>query len=203
MRRAMMASAASAGILLATGGMLSFGQDDGHGDGHGHHNGGWDLSGTFHDAGGDSLGKVRIDTDDDETRVSVRVSDLEPGFHAFHVHGIGKCEPESANPSDPKQVGDFLSAGGHLGAGQADHGEHIGDLPSLFVGEDGRATLTFETDAFDKDDLLDDDGSAVMIHAGRDNFANIPERYAPDGPDAMTRATGDAGGRVACAVVKD
>jgi Cu-Zn family superoxide dismutase len=198
-----MASAASAGILLSTGGMLSFGQDDGRGDGHGHRHGGWDLSGTFHDADGDSLGRVRIDTDDDESRVSVRVSDLEPGFHAFHVHAIGKCEPDSANPADPKQVGDFLSAGGHLGAGEADHGEHIGDLPSLFVGEDGQARLTLETDAFDEDDLLDDDGSAVMIHAGRDNFAHIPERYAPDGPDATTRATGDAGGRVACAVVDD
>jgi len=206
MRRTLLATAASAGILLATGGMLSWGQDDddrGHDHGHGNHHDGWSLSGTFHDPDGDEVGRVRIGADGDDTRVSVRVSDLEPGFHAFHVHAIGKCEPDSENPSDPKQVGDFLSAGGHLGAGQADHGEHVGDLPSLFVDGDGRASLAFWTDAFDTDDLLDDDGSAVMIHAGRDNFANIPTRYAPDGPDAMTRATGDAGGRVACAAVED
>lgn len=202
MRSAVMASAATAGILL-TGGMLSWGQGDDGGEKHGHHHGGWDLSGTFHDADGDSVGRVRIDTGGDDTRVLVRVRGLEPGFHAFHVHATGECEPDSENPSDPTQVGDFLSAGGHLGAGQADHGEHAGDLPSLLVGEDGRATLAFETDALGEEDLLDDDGSAVMIHAGRDNFANIPERYAPDGPDATTRATGDAGGRVACAVVDD
>jgi superoxide dismutase, Cu-Zn family len=88
---------------------------------------------------------------------------------------------------------------------------HVGDLPSLFVDDDGRASMAFWTDVrhggparpFDTEDLLDKDGSAVMVHAGRDNFANIPTRYAPGGPDAMTRATGDAGGRVACAVVAD
>ena len=53
---------------------------------------------------------------------------------------------------------------------------------------------------------LDADGSAVMVHALPDNFANIPpERYqqvngAP-GPDEMTMATGDAGKRVACGVI--
>jgi superoxide dismutase, Cu-Zn family len=205
MRRTVLATAASAGILLATGGMLSWGHDDdrGHGHGRGHHHDGWTLSGTFENPDGAEIGWVRIGEDGDNTRVSVRVSDLEPGFHAFHVHAIGECDPDSENPSDAKQVGDFLSAGGHLGAGQADHGMHVGDLPSLFVDDDGRATLAFWTDAFDTDDLLDKDGSAVMIHAGRDNFANIPTRYAPDGPDAMTRATGDAGGRVACAVVDD
>jgi Cu-Zn family superoxide dismutase len=41
-----------------------------------------------------------------------------------------------------------------------------------------------------------------MVHAGPDNFANIPERYAPAGPDEMTRSTGDSGGRIACGVVK-
>jgi Cu-Zn family superoxide dismutase len=37
-----------------------------------------------------------------------------------------------------------------------------------------------------------------MVHAGADNFANIPERYAPGGPDEDTLETGDSGGRVAC-----
>jgi len=47
----------------------------------------------------------------------------------------------------------------------------------------------------------------VIVHGGRDNFANIPARYratgAPaSGPDATTNATGDAGGRVGCGVVQ-
>ena len=57
------------------------------------------------------------------------------------------------------------------------------------------------TDAFEMDAVLDADGSAVMVHAGPDNFGNIPTRYAPAGPDADTQATGDSGGRAACGVV--
>ena len=50
-------------------------------------------------------------------------------------------------------------------------------------------------------DLFDADGSAVIVHAGPDNYANIPTRYTGPVPDATTLATGDAGGRVACGVV--
>jgi Cu-Zn family superoxide dismutase len=51
-------------------------------------------------------------------------------------------------------------------------------------------------------DLFDLDGSAIIVHANPDNYANIPkDRYDPD-PDATTLATGDAGGRVACGVIK-
>jgi Cu-Zn family superoxide dismutase len=44
-----------------------------------------------------------------------------------------------------------------------------------------------------------------MVHANRDNYANIPDRYhshATDtfGPDPDTLATGDAGARAACGV---
>jgi Cu-Zn family superoxide dismutase len=99
-------------------------------------------------------------------------------------------------------TGDFLSAGGHLGAGAADHGEHAGDLPVLYVDRSGAGSLTTVTDALTRSDLTDDDGSAVMVHAGRDNYANVPERYAPGGPDEMTRNTGDAGGRIACGPVE-
>ena len=56
-------------------------------------------------------------------------------------------------------------------------------------------------------ELLDADGSAVVLHAGRDNFANIPAAYSSGeppvaGPNAATLGTGDAGGRFACGVVQ-
>lgn len=62
------------------------------------------------------------------------------------------------------------------------------------------------TDAFTLDDLLTGEKTAIIIHAGADNFANIPsDRYTQangtPGPDQTTMTTGDAGKRVACGVI--
>jgi len=151
---------------------------------------------------GTQIGTVTFAVDGTVVRVSADVEGLPPGFKGFHIHAIGKCEPNSANPTDPSKVGDFLSAGGHLGASAAAHPGHQGDLSSLQVRADGSAELVTTTDAFDMDAVLDADGSAVMVHAGPDNFGNIPTRYAAAGPDADTQATGDSGGRAACGVVE-
>jgi Cu-Zn family superoxide dismutase len=84
-------------------------------------------------------------------------------------------------------------------------------MPSLLVNVDGTAEARFETDRFVPAQLLDADGSAVIVHAGADNFANVPTRYhshVPDassttyGPDATTLGNGDAGARTACGLVR-
>ena len=51
-----------------------------------------------------------------------------------------------------------------------------------------------------REQLADGDGTALVVHAGPDNYANIPTRYASAGLDDETKKAGDAGGRVACAV---
>ncbi len=150
---------------------------------------------------GEDLGTVTLEFGDDGTTVDVQASGLEPGPHGFHVHKSGTCEPDSPDPTDPAKTGDFLSAGGHLAEEGQVHGDHDGDLPSLIAGQEGAATLITTIDSLTMDNVLDEDGSAVMIHAMPDNFGNVPERYAPDGTDEMTDKTGDAGGRVACAEV--
>ena len=94
----------------------------------------------------------------------------------------------------------FTSAGGHFAAPNTTHGAHAGDLPPLLVNADGTASAAFETDRFTLAQLRDADGSALIVHAGADNFANIPPRYGT--PDADTLATGDAGARAACGVIK-
>jgi Cu-Zn family superoxide dismutase len=161
-----------------------------------------ELTARLVDPEGGEVGVATLTEVEGGTQVEVRVTGLSPGFHGFHVHAVGVCEPDSQNPTDPSMTGDFLSAGGHLGAGEADHGEHAGDLPLLFVTEAGTGALTVVTDTLTLDQVTDEDGSAVMVHADRDNYANVPKRYAPGGPDQMTRYTGDAGGRIACGPVE-
>ena len=130
---------------------------------------------------------------------------LSPGFHGLHIHSVGLCEANSVAPKGGA-VGDFNSAGGHLQVpGHTGH-PASGDLTSLEVRSDGSAKLLTTTDAFTKADLTGPEGAALMIHAGADNFANIPaERYqqvnGTPGPDETTMNTGDAGKRVACGVI--
>lgn len=147
---------------------------------------------------GEDAGTVTFTTTQAGTEINVDAKGLEPGFHGFHVHDKGKCE------------GDFKSAGGHLSGPDHSHGSdhsggyhpHAGDLPSLLVAKNGTAKLTVTTDALTPELLLGTDGASLIVHEGRDNFANIPERYAPEGPDQDTLKTGDAGARFACGVIE-
>jgi superoxide dismutase, Cu-Zn family len=161
-----------------------------HGDRADRHHRGF-ATAQLRTADGQRVGRAWFKQHGREGAVTVfaHVRDLPPGFHGFHVHTTGACEPP-----------DFMSAGGHLNPTGASHGDHAGDLPSLLVNEDGSGLLVATTDRFSLADLRDEDGSAVMVHALADNFANIPERYG--GPDAETLATGDSGSRLACGVVR-
>lgn len=151
------------------------------------------------DGNGKKLGYVVLTQFRGKVTVAGRVKGIGPGFHGFHVHAVGKCEGPA-----------FTTAGGHFSAPGQTHGSHAGDLPPLLVNADGSASAAFETDRFVLAQLRDADGSALIVHAGPDNLANIPAHYhshVPDassttfGPNAATLATGDAGARVACGVV--
>jgi superoxide dismutase, Cu-Zn family len=128
---------------------------------------------------------------------------LSPGSHGMHIHSVGKCEANSVPPTGGA-AGNFNSAGGHLQVGGRTQHPASGDLTPLNVRSDGSGKVVATSDTFTADDLKGPEGSALIIHEGPDNFANIPQRYAHDGvpgPDAETMATGDSGGRVACAVL--
>jgi Cu-Zn family superoxide dismutase len=151
----------------------------------------------FSKAGGKEFATITVET----TSTGV----LTPGFHGMHIHGVGKCEADSVAPGGGAP-GAFLSAGGHFQA--PGHNEHpqSGDLTSLQVRSDGSALLVTTTDAFTRQELLDGEGTSLIVHADDDNFANIPaDRYTQvngtPGPDQTTLTTGDAGKRVACGVI--
>lgn len=139
------------------------------------------------------------------TIATTGVGQLAPGFHGVHIHKVGKCEANSVAPTGGAP-GDFLSAGGHLQVPGHTAEPASGDLTSLEVRKDGSGMLVTTTDAFTLDDLLTGEKTAIIIHAGADNFGNIPaDRYTQKngtpGPDATTMSTGDAGKRVACGVI--
>lgn len=157
-----------------------------------------DVTTVLKDAAGKALGTVNFTQEVGTVRVEVIARGLSQGWHGFHVHGKGEC------------VAPFTSAGGHLGtAGGHGSTAHDGDMPLLFANADGVARATFRTDNFTTAQLLDSDGSAVIVHADADNYANIPARYSSStagspltGPDAATLDTGDAGARQRCGVVR-
>src|SRR6266540_1910849 len=153
------------------------------------------------DANGVTLGTVSFFADRGKLAVAGRLTGIGPGFHGFHVHAVGLCDPRATDPTGA--VVPFASAGPHLDSGGHTHGAHSGDLPSLLVTVDGITTTATETDRLSSALLFDADGSAIIIHAGPDNFANIPARYSAagvPGPDAATLGTGDSGARFACGV---
>jgi Cu-Zn family superoxide dismutase len=135
--------------------------------------------------------------------VTASARGLTPGYHGFHVHNVGRCDGATLGPDGRPTP--FATAGPHYNPDGVAHGQHRGDLPPLLVSRGGVARVTFVADRFRARDLLDADGSAVIVHATFDNQANVPDRYVgPDGagPDAVTRETGDTGARVLCGVVR-
>ena len=138
-------------------------------------------------ADGKDAGSVTLTQTPSGVLLSLTVKSLPAGEHAFHVHAVGKCEPP------------FTSAGGHFNPGNKKHGlmspegAHGGDMPNLHIPAGGELTvevhnpmITLEKDK--PNSVLDADGSALVIHASKDDYKTDP--------------TGEAGGRIACGVVQ-
>lgn len=123
---------------------------------------------------------------------------LPPGWHGLHLHARGDCSDFAAG---------FQASGSHVGMGpQVQHGlmnpngPEAGDLPSIFA----PANTVFAAEVFaprvtlgprvpgsaarpERLSLLDEDGSALLIHAGPD--------------DQTSQPIGGAGARIACAAI--
>lgn len=145
------------------------------------------ASAALKNAEGKEVGSANLTETQHGVLINISVKGLPPGEHAFHIHAVGKCEPP------------FTTAGGHFNPTNKKHGllaaggHHAGDMPNLHVPQSGELTVevvnadvTLEKGK--PNSVFDADGSAVVIHAGSDDYKTDP--------------TGDAGGRIACGVIQ-
>jgi superoxide dismutase, Cu-Zn family len=140
---------------------------------------------ALRDPGGRILANATVD-EASGLRVRVESATLVAGTYAVHLHQNGLCQPPA-----------FESAGPHWNPSGRQHGRlnplgpHLGDLPNLTVGADGRGTVEFTIAAASlargDNRLADRDGAALVVHAGPDDYRTDP--------------SGNSGARLACGVV--
>ena len=167
------------------------------------------ISVALRDVDGRDVGTATFgEAPDGRVAIGVSVEGLAPGEHGIHVHAAGVCDPGGDQP--------FASAGGHYNPTGAKHGGpagttgeaagamgtpagagatgtpgaatgHAGDLGNILADDGGRGRLQITTDRFRLAELGDADGSALVVHANRD--------------DLVTDPTGNSGGRIVCGVI--
>lgn len=140
---------------------------------------------ALQDKGGKAVGDVDLVPLSSGVLLRISLKGVPAGEHAIHVHAVGRCEPP------------FDSAGPHFNPAGNRHGMlagdgHAGDLPNLHVPQGGVLTVELVSTALTLEpskphSLLDADGSALVVHAGADDYRSDPD--------------GKAGERIACGVI--
>ncbi|MCI5069080.1 superoxide dismutase family protein [Acidovorax sp.] len=134
--------------------------------------------------GNATAGTVTFAQSGDVVKVSGSITGLKPNAeHGFHIHEKGDCSS-----------GDGMSAGGHFNPGGKPHGHHgqgehhTGDLPSLKADANGVAKFSFES-------------RTIRVGSTDNNIVGRGLIVHRDPDDYTTQPTGNAGPRLACAVI--
>jgi Cu-Zn family superoxide dismutase len=141
---------------------------------------------SLKDANGKDVGQVQLRQTPHGVLLKLMLKGLPAGEHAFHIHAVGKCEPPftSAGPH-------FNATGGKHGMDAAD-GPHSGDMPNLYVPANSELVVEVANPMISlvkgqPGSVFDADGSAIVIHAGADDYKTDP--------------AGNSGDRIACGVI--
>ena len=136
---------------------------------------------------GNEIGTVSFAESGDGVTISIQAEGLPPGVKGIHVHETGVCTPP-----------DFTSAGSHFNPTHKEHGFdnpkgfHLGDLPNIEVDANGKVSAEVTTAEFTMkpgaaNSILDNDGSALVIHEKADDYKTDP--------------SGNSGVRIACGAI--
>ncbi|MEK7437963.1 MAG: superoxide dismutase family protein [Pseudomonadota bacterium] len=134
--------------------------------------------------GNKTIGEATFEQAGNKVHVVVFVQGLKPGKeHGLHIHEGGDCGADGMN------------AKGHFNPYGKPHGNyasaarHAGDLPSLKANAKGRAKVDVELDI-------------ITLASGPGNIVGRSLIVHADPDDHKTQPTGNAGGRIACGVIK-
>ena len=134
--------------------------------------------------GSKAFGEATFEEVDGKVRVIVFTQGLAPDReHGFHIHEAGDCSS-----------GDGMSAKGHFNPQGKPHGHpssaerHAGDLPALQADSAGNARLETELES-------------ITVAPGPNSIVGRGLIVHADPDDYKTQPTGNAGARLACAVI--
>jgi len=138
---------------------------------------------------GNKIGKVKLTQGTEGVVVNIKAQDLPAGYHGMHFHAVGNCSDYGKG---------FKLSKGHVNPRKKPHGflnpggPHEGNLPNLVVAADGNVEVEMYTQMVSltsgRANLLDKDGSTLIIHAKKDDY--------------NTQPIGGSGSRIGCAVIK-
>lgn len=128
-------------------------------------------------------GKVTFTAEGGKVRVEGDITGLTPGTHGFHIHEFGDC-----SSADGKSAGDHFNPDGHVHGGPGPQA-HAGDFGNVEADAGGKAHLAVTLEQVTVDagarGIL---GRGLIVHEKADDLKSQP--------------AGDAGGRIACAVIQ-
>ncbi len=138
---------------------------------------------------GQTIGNAIFKQGSEGVVIRIKIHNLPEGVHGMHLHEVGDCSDHQRFDSakepivTPERVHGFLNPDGPLES----------DLPNLIVAKDGTAHMELYTNMISiagvawKPELLDNDGSALIIREHEDDHKSQP--------------VGNAGARIACGVI--